>query len=157
MLQLTLFFVARFCNSTLSVGRWTLSVECQSGSDCRALTLTFFLALLLASCAGSPHPQLLHSPAAAPSPAFLELNSEMRVATLRFPPGVYSLYAVDRIGYYYHAPRGIVQRTGLSSAVRRGGIFVSKRNRAKLRGYVYLAGTVTHIGNLSRANYRFRD
>jgi hypothetical protein len=120
-------------------------------------TLAFLLCTFLLACAGSPHPQLLHSPAAAPSPAFLELNSEVHVATLRFPPGVYSLYAVDRIGYYYHAPRGIVQPTGQGSAVRRGGIFVSKRNRAKLRGYVYLAGSVTHVGNLSRANYRFRD
>ena len=40
---------------------------------------------------------------------------------------------------------------------REGGIFVSKRNRTKLRGYVYLGGVVTHVGNFSHANYKFRD
>ena len=37
-----------------------------------------------------------------------------------------------------------------------GGIFVSKRNQAKLRGYVIMSGGITHVGNLSGSDYQFR-
>jgi hypothetical protein len=113
-------------------------------------------AFLLAGCAGSPHP-----PAAGPglvdAPAMIELSAEVRAGTLHFPAGTYTLNAADRIGYYYRSPRGVFQRSGAGSVVRKGGIFVSKRNRAKLRGYVYFGGAVTHVGNLSRAHYEFHE
>jgi hypothetical protein len=122
-----------------------------------AQLLNFALATLLCSCAGSSHPRLI-SPSEGPiAPRYLELYSSKQVATLHFPAGVYTLNALDRIGYYYRAPGKIAEHTGLASFGREGGIFVSKRNREKLRGYVYRAGTITHVGNFSGVKHRFRD
>ena len=87
----------------------------------------------------------------------MEIYSEQHVATLHFPPGVYTLSAVDKIGYYYRAPRKIAEHAGAGSFGREGGIFVSKRNPQKLRGYVFRAGTITHVGNFSRAKHRIFD
>ena len=128
----------------------------------RRLVLIFLLptlAFLLSSCAGSPHPQLV-PPSEGPTiaPRYLELYSTRQVATLHFPAGVYTLNAVDKIGYYYRSPRKIGERIGGGRAVGLdGGIFVSKRDPQKLRGYVYRAGTVTHVGNFSRTKYRLFD
>jgi len=61
------------------------------------------------------------------------------------------LDAADKIGYYYRAPRKV--REGYTW--RDGGIFVSRRDPQKLRGYVYRAGTITHVGNLSGVRHRF--
>jgi len=80
--------------------------------------------------------------------------SEKQVATLHFPAGVYTLSAVDKIGYYYRAPRRILEQGSIGLD---GGIFGSKRDPNSLRGYVYRAGAITHIGNFSRAKYRFID
>ena len=87
----------------------------------------------------------------------MELLKEKQVATLHFPAGVYSFYAVDDIGTYYRAPRPVIQRTGGGSVPRNGGIFVSRRDRNKLRGYIFYAGALTHVGNLSRVPHQFRD
>ena len=106
---------------------------------------------LLSGCAGSSHPQLISPSEGPPSRPYIELFQEKQIATLHFPAGVYTLNAVDKIGYYYRAPRKI--REGY--AWRDGGIFVSKRDPQKLRGYVFRAGTITHVGNLSHASYRF--
>src|SRR5882762_7339088 len=122
-----------------------------------SLFLLSTLAFLLSSCAGSSHPRLVTPSEGPSSPNFLEIYSELHVATLHFPAGVYTLNAVDKIGYYYRAPRKIAERYGGGSLWREGGIFVSKRNREKLRGYVFRAGTITHVGNFSRAKHRFRD
>jgi hypothetical protein len=111
----------------------------------------------LLSCAGSSQPRLV-TPSGGPiSPNFLEIYSEQHVATLHFPAGLYTLNAVDKIGYYYRAPRKIAEHFGSGSFWREGGIFVSKRNPQKLRGYVYRAGTVTHVGNFSGVKHRFRE
>ncbi len=119
--------------------------------------LNILLGFLLSSCAGSSHPRAI-TPSEGPSSArYLEIYSELHAATLHFPAGVYTLNAVDKIGYYYRAPRKIAERTGSGSLWREGGIFVSKRNPQKLRGYVFRAGTVTHVGNFSRAKHRFRE
>ncbi len=115
------------------------------------LFLIFTSSLFLSACAGSSHPQLISPSEGPPTRRYLELYSEKQIATLHFPAGVYTLNAVDKIGYYYRAPRKIRE----SYAWRDGGIFVSKRDPQKLRGYVYRAGTITHVGNLSRARYRF--
>jgi len=115
------------------------------------------LAFLLSSCAGSSHPRLV-TPSEGPiSPRYLEIYSEPHAATLHFPAGVYTLNAADKIGYYYRAPRKIAERIGSGSLWREGGIFVSKRDPQKLRGYVYRAGTITHVGNFSGVKYTFRD
>ena len=115
------------------------------------------LAFLLSSCAGSSHPRAI-TPSEGPSSArYLEIYSELHAATLHFPAGVYTLNAVDKIGYYYRAPRKIAEHFGGGSFWREGGIFVSRRNPQKLRGYVFRAGTITHVGNFSRAKHRFRN
>jgi len=113
------------------------------------LLVTCHLSLL--GCAGSPHPQLISPSEGPPSRRALELFQEKQIATLHFPPGIYTLSAVDKIGYYYRAPRKI--REG--GAWLDGGIFVSKRDPRKLRGYVYRVGTVAHVGNFSHARYHF--
>ena len=113
--------------------------------------------LLLAACAGSSHPRLVTPSEGPTSPRYLEIYSELHAATLHFPAGVYTLNAVDRIGYYYRAPSKIAEHIGGGSLSREGGIFVSKRNPQKLRGYVYRAGTITHVGNFSGAKHLFRD
>src|SRR5690242_375624 len=95
------------------------------------------------ACAGSSHPRLV-TPGEGPSSGrYLELYREKQIATLHFPAGVYTLDAVDKIGYYYRAPRKIAEHAGQGSVWRDGGIFVSKRNPQKLRGYVLRAGTIT--------------
>jgi hypothetical protein len=89
------------------------------------------------------------------APRYVEFDSEAQVATLHFPRGTYELNAEDKIGYYYRAPRPIAERVGGGAARLEGGIFVSKRNSGKLRGYVYRAGTITMVGNLSHKRHRF--
>ena len=121
----------------------------------------FFLltsSFLLFACAGSPHPQLV-SPSEGPvgTPRYLELDSTRQVATLHFPAGIYTLSAVDKIGYYYRAPRKIGERVGSRLVGLEGGIFVSKRDPNKLRGYVYRAGAITHVGNFSHTKHRLFD
>ena len=116
----------------------------------------FVLPFVIAACAGSSHPR----PVAAnegTAPRYLEIESAPHVATLHFPRGVYTLSAEDKIGYYYRAPGKIIEHFGGGTAWRDGGIFVSKRNREKLRGYVYRAGAITHVGNFSGAKYEFRE
>ena len=122
-----------------------------------SLFLLSTLAFLLSSCAGSTHPRLV-TPSGGPiSPRYLEIYSEPHAATLHFPAGVYTLNAVDKIGYYYRAPRKIAEHFGGGSLWREGGIFVSKRDPQKLRGYVYHAGTITQVGNFSRVKHAFRE
>ena len=115
--------------------------------------LNVLLAFLISSCAGSSHPRLISPSEGPPMRRYLELSREKQIATLHFPAGLYTLDAVDKIGYYYRAPRKI--REGY--AMRDGGIFVSKRDPNKLRGYVFRAGAITHVGNLSGVKHRFVD
>lgn len=121
-------------------------------------TISVFLlptfSLLLFSCAGSSHPRLVSPSEGPPAQRYLELYREKQIATLHFPAGVYTLDAVDKIGYYYRAPRKIAEA---GSVWRDGGIFVSKRDPKKLRGYVWRAGAITHIGNLSHVKHRLFD
>jgi len=113
-------------------------------------------ALLLTACANHH----FRVPAEGPpsdAPHYVDLLSETQVATLHFPPGSYSFYAVDDAGYYYRAPRKVVEHTGGSSMLHNGGIFMNKRDPKKLRGYIYLAGALTHVGDLSRARHELRN
>jgi hypothetical protein len=115
------------------------------------------LAFLLSSCAGSSHPRVITPSEGVSTPRYLEIYSELHVATLHFPPGVYTLNAVDKIGYYYRAPRQIAERGVAGSMWRDGGIFVSKRDGRKLRGYVFRAGAITHVGTFSGAKHELHD
>ena len=109
------------------------------------------------SCAGGRHYHPIPAEGPPPTPRYLELERETQVATLHFPAGVYSLKAADDVGYYYAAPGKIIQHTGDRSRFRNGGIYVNKRDPRRLRGYIYLAGALTHVGNLSRVKHEFRD
>jgi hypothetical protein len=93
----------------------------------------------------------------ATPPRVLEVYSERRVATLHFPSGTYLLASEDRRGYYYEAPGGVLEHTAAGRVRRKGGIFVSKRNRDKLRGYVMMPYGLTQVGNLSRVEHEFRE
>ena len=115
------------------------------------------LAFLLCSSCANHHFRVLAEGPPGNVPRFVDLERETQIATLHFPRGPYSFYAVDDKGYYYRAPRQIVQRTGGSSVLRNGGIFVNKRNPKKLRGFVFFAGALTHVGNLSHAPHQFKD
>jgi hypothetical protein len=118
---------------------------------------TLFLAAstFLLSCAND-HFQTADTPPPG-APSAIELLAERQIATLHFPAGVYSFYGSDNKGFYYGAPRSVLQHTGGGRFPRQGGIFVSKRDHRKLRGYVFLAGGLTQVGDLSRAPYEFRN
>jgi hypothetical protein len=106
------------------------------------------ISILVSSCV-SDH---LRVPANGPPPnaaRYVELLSEKQVATLHFPAGIYSFYAVDNKGFYYRSPRPVIQHTAAGSMSYHGGIFVSGRDPKKLRGYIFFAGGLTHVGDLS--------
>lgn len=115
------------------------------------------LSILLVSCGGSLRPPAVGPGNDTNMPRFLEIYSAPRAATVHFPRGTYSLGNVDKIGYYYRAPGGVREHTSAGTVSRTGGIFVSKRDPRKLRGYIYLAGGVTHLGNFSQVAHRFHD
>jgi hypothetical protein len=127
-----------------------------NGSTLQHFNVVAASALLLTACANHH----FRVPAEGPpsdAPRYVDLLAEKQIATLHFPPGAYSFYAVDDLGYYYRAPGKIAEHTGGSSILHNGGIYVNKRDPRKLRGYVYLAGALTHVGDLSRARHEFRD
>jgi hypothetical protein len=117
----------------------------------------FLLSTFLLSSCANHH---FRTPAEGPpsdAPRYVELLADEQVGTLHFPTGTYSFYAVDDTGYYYLAPRKIVQHTGGSSVLHKGGIFLNKHHRNKLRGYIFYAGALTHVGDLSSAPHQFHD
>jgi hypothetical protein len=110
-------------------------------------------ALLLTSCASDERVQ----PTATETvPRIIELNHEQSIATFHFPRGSYAFESEDDAGYYYRAPRRLIKHSFAGSEQYDGGLFVLKRDRAVLRGYIVWAGGRTKIGNLSRAHYAFR-
>ena len=123
----------------------------------RAVTLCLTLTALsfLGGCGGTDRRNQVN-PAATNAPPFIELISETSASTIHFPRGLYSLDSEDQNGYYYRAPGKVYQRGFSGRLGRDGGIFVSKRNPRKLRGYVIMPSGVTHVGNLSGADYQFR-
>jgi hypothetical protein len=113
-------------------------------------------AFLLASCLGSKQFQMIPAEGPPPTASSLELESEATAATLHFPAGLYTLYASDSNGYYYRAPRKIYQHTAGGSVGHEGGVYVRKQNPDTMRGYVFISGALTHVGNLSRVAHQFR-
>jgi hypothetical protein len=116
---------------------------------------TVLMGFILGGCGGTDRRQPVTS-AATSAPPFLELRSNMSAGTIHFPRGLYSLETQDQNGYYYRAPGKVYQHSFGGSYGHDGGIFVSKRDRRKLRGYVMMAGGLTHVGNLSGADYQYR-
>ena len=107
-------------------------------------------ALLLTSCASTP-------PDRGQVPRAIELRDEPQISTFHFPPGIYSLADSDQSGFYYRAPRQVIKHGFPGSIPYEGGIFMSRQDHRRLRAYVIWAGGRTKIGNLSGANYAFRD
>ena len=124
----------------------------------RAFTMVggLLTVLLLTGCGGTDRRHSVGPAATASAPPMIELRSKISTGTLHFPPGLYTLDSEDAKGYYYRAPRKVYQRSFSGRLPHDGGIFVSKRNQRKLRGYVIMPGGLTHVGNLSGADYEFR-
>ena len=112
------------------------------------------IGFLFAGCGGTDRRQPVTSTTNAPP--FIELISNTSAGTIHFPRGLYSLETQDQHGYYYRAPGKVYQHSFGGSYGHDGGIFVSKRDQRKLRGYVMMPGGLTHVGNLSGANYQYR-
>lgn len=115
---------------------------------------TVLIVLLLPGCGGTDRRQPVTSSTTAPR--FIELRSNTSAGTIHFPRGLYTLETQDQNGYYYRAPGKVYQHSFGGGYGHEGGIFVSRRNQRKLRGYVIMAGGLTHVGNLSRADYQYR-
>jgi hypothetical protein len=120
------------------------------------LVMTLTTAVFLGGCGGTDRRQPVNPAATATVARFIALLSNTSAGTIHFPRGLYSLESEDHHGYYYRAPVKLYQRSFGGREPRDGGIFVSKQNQMKLRGYVVMPGGVTHVGNLSGANYQFR-
>jgi hypothetical protein len=121
------------------------------------LTLAVLLSTLLCSCAGGRHFRPIPAEGPPSAPNYLELKSDASVATLHFPAGVYSLYAEDDVGYYYRAPQKIAEHSAGTPIWHDGGIYVNKRHPVQLRGYVFWAGKLTHVGDLSGAKHELHN
>ncbi|MEY2511297.1 MAG: hypothetical protein QOE26_2060 [Verrucomicrobiota bacterium] len=120
------------------------------------LAMTLTTAVFLGGCGGTDRRQPVNPAATATVARFIALLSNTSAGTIHFPRGLYSLESEDHHGYYYRAPVKLYQRSFGGREPRDGGIFVSKQNQRKLRGYVVMPGGVTHVGNLSGANYQLR-
>ena len=114
-----------------------------------------FLSSLVCSCANHHFRVSAQGPPTG-APRYIELLADKQVATLHFPAGLYSFYAVDDVGTYYRSPRPVLQHTGGASVRHNGGLFLTKRNPKRLRGYIFYAGALTHIGDLTRAPHILR-
>lgn len=120
------------------------------------IAVVFMAALFLGGCGGTDRRHSVNPAGTTATPPFIELRSDTSAGTIHFPRGLYSLDSEDHHGYYYRAPGKVYQRSFSGRLPYDGGIFVSKRNQRKLRGYVTMPGGVTHVGNLSGADYQFR-
>jgi hypothetical protein len=106
-------------------------------------------ALLLTSCLGSRQFHFVNPGNMDVRANYIELHSEVSAATLHFPAGLYTLYAIDKRGYYYRAPKKIIQHTAAGLVLREGGMYVRKNDPRRMRGYVFIAGALTHVGRFS--------
>jgi hypothetical protein len=125
----------------------------------RSILLSTFYVLIFTLLGGCAN-QHFRIPAQGPpagAPQAVELLREKQVANLHFPRGLYSFYAEDDKGFYYQSARPIIQHGTGSSSTHRGGLFVNRRHHNKLRGYIFLAGSITHVGDLSRVPHQFRN
>jgi hypothetical protein len=114
------------------------------------------VALLFPGCGGTDRRHAVTASAAGTVPAAIELRSDERAATIHFPRGLYQLESEDNHGYYYRASGKLYERGFGGGQAHDGGIFVSKKDQRKLRGWVMMPGGVTLLGNFSHADYSFR-
>ena len=121
----------------------------------RAIALLMATCLLAACAARNFH--VLPPGEGVATPRYIDLQEPVSAATMHFPPGAYTLYAADNNGYYYKAPKKIAEHTAAGNNFHDGGLFVPKQDQKKLRGYVYWAGALTHVGSFPRAKRAFRD
>jgi hypothetical protein len=117
-------------------------------------TLAF---LLFSSCTGGRHFEVVAEGPPHNAPQYVVVTKEPQVATLHFPTGIYRFYAVDDSGFYYRAPDQVLEHTSGSSIPLKGGVYVSKRQPAVVRPFVYRAGALTHVGKLKRGTYEFQN
>ncbi len=108
--------------------------------------------LLMSSCTSVRSANRTPAP-----PQFLEMRSSPSASTLHFPSGRYTFDATDSSGYYYRAPQQVIKHAFAGAQPFDGGVFVSKSDRRKLRGYLIWAGGRTKIGNFSQTQHSFHD
>lgn len=120
------------------------------------VVVVLITAFFQGGCGGTDRRQPVNPARTTATARFLELRSDTSAGTIHFPRGLYSLESEDHHGYYYRAPAKVYQRSFSGGLRYDGGIFVSRRDQRKLRGYVVMPGGLTHVGNLSRADYQFR-
>jgi len=119
-------------------------------------TVLILFTILLAGCGGTDRRRPVNPAVSNTVPRSIELRSNTSAGTIHFLRGVYSLESEDQNGYYYRAPVKVYERSFAGRVAHDGGIFASRRNLQKLRGYVVMPYGVTHVGNLSGADYQFR-
>jgi hypothetical protein len=113
--------------------------------------------LVLTGCGGTDRRRPVNPAATAATTArFVELRSDTSAGTIHFLRGLYPLDSEDQHGFYYRAPVKVYEHSFSGRISHDGGIFVSRRNPRNLRGYVVMPYGVTHVGNLSGADYQFR-
>lgn len=79
------------------------------------------------------------------------------MATVHFPRGTYTLASSDSTGFYYRAPRSLVKHSFAGPQPYDGGIFVTRRQPPRIRGYIIWAAGLTKIGDLTRQPHAFHD
>jgi hypothetical protein len=108
---------------------------------------------VFALCSCATRPQFSRT---APG-AYLELDSSPAVATVHFPRGTYVLESSDSTGFYYRAPRSLVKHSFAGPQPYDGGVFVTRRQPPRVRGYIIWAAGLTKIGDLTRQPHTFHD
>lgn len=88
---------------------------------------------------------------------YLDLYSSPAVATVHFPRGTYVLASRDDSGFYYRAPQSLIKHSFAGPQPYDGGIFVTRRQPPRLRGYIIWAAGLTKIGDLTRQPHTFHD
>jgi hypothetical protein len=141
-------------NADINILRFSIS---RPNLSIRFILPTLALLMLFCSCAGSRHFHPIPAEGPPSAPKYLEVRAAASVATMHFPAGVYSLYAEDDAGYYYRAPRKIAEHSAGTPIWHDGGIYVNKRHPLRLRGYVFWAGKLTHVGDLSETKHELHN
>jgi hypothetical protein len=149
----------RFSQTQLPIDGRNVRAELSFMSKSRRVvtgTLVILFAFVLTGCGGTDRRRPINSAANTTVAQSIELRSNTSAGTIHFLRGLYSLESQDQNGYYYRAPIKVYERSFAGRIAHDGGIFVSRRNPRKLRGYVVMPYGVTHVGNLSGADYQFR-
>ena len=122
----------------------------------RQIVAAILIATLLTGCASERNFRTL-PPGEGPSvPQAIEVQQEVSISTVHFPPGVYSLHAEDDSGYYYRSPRQLTKHAFAGFQQYDGGVFIRKGSRPRVRGYIVWAGGRTKIGELDKDDYQLR-